>query len=132
APFSALVPKGASLVAYQENYGTIANNILAASPRHPVITRALALATEAVNRGDRDGIWLSTGPGLITRALGQLLAQRKWDGWRRSAIVYELWEIQRMVEINCPLPYKQTRRHWSRSEQPVQAQGNDAAGLAAA
>ena len=61
ASIEAFVPSDAALMVYQENYGTLGNNFMGASPKHPVITRALALATEALNRGDNETLWLSTG-----------------------------------------------------------------------
>jgi tetratricopeptide (TPR) repeat protein len=117
APLSRLAPPGTSLVAYQENYGTIANNLIAAAPRHPVVLRALDLATAAINRGDGDTIWLSTGPGLMTRAFAQSLAEGA--RWTRRALVLELFEAQWLVEIHCPAAYKQTDRHWSRQTSGV-------------
>lgn len=115
APFAALVADGASLIAYQENYGTIANNFLAAIPGHPVIVRALALATTAINRGDKDFVWLSTGPGLITRAMAQVIAEDEDDGAAQGLLVRELHEMRQRVEIHCPVDYKSTAAHWSKA-----------------
>jgi tetratricopeptide (TPR) repeat protein len=113
APFAGLVPGGAEFVAYQENYGSIANNFLAAVPGHPVIARALDLATTALNRGDKDFVWLSTGPGLMTRAMAQVLAES--DDAIGGILVRELHEMRPLVEIHCPAEYKSTRAHWSRT-----------------
>jgi mannosyltransferase OCH1-like enzyme len=113
APFDDLVPGGAEFVAYQENYGSIANNFLAAVPGHPVVTRALDLATTALNRGDRDFVWLSTGPGLMTRAMAQVLAET--DDPIGGVLVRELHEMRPLAEIHCPADYKSTRAHWSRA-----------------
>jgi tetratricopeptide (TPR) repeat protein len=66
---------GAGLVLYQEDIGTIGNNVIGAVPGHPLITRALRLAVDAINRGDTDILWLSTGPGMLTRAFAGLLAE---------------------------------------------------------
>jgi mannosyltransferase OCH1-like enzyme len=115
APLSDLAPEGMALVAYQENYGSIANNFLAASPAHPVILRALDLAATALNRGDKDFVWLSTGPGLITRAMAQVLAEDEDGTVVAGILVRELHEMRRLVEIHCPVDYKSTRAHWSRA-----------------
>ena len=56
-----------TFVAFQEDFGTLGNNFLGAPPNHSVICLALRLCTEAVNRGDTDFLWLSTGPGLLSR-----------------------------------------------------------------
>lgn len=126
APFAALVPADARLVAYLENYGTIGNNFLAASPRHPAIVRALELAVAAVNRGDHDIVWLSTGPGLVTRALAHFVAGASSDEGA-GLIVRELFEMRRLVDIHCPARYKATTQHWSRAAfGPVGARANRA------
>ena len=54
-----------TLVVHQEDYGSIGNNFIAATPDHPVLIRALEMATIAIKRGDTDLVWLSTGPGLL-------------------------------------------------------------------
>lgn len=115
ADFADLVPAGVGFVAYQENYGSIGNNFLAAVPDHPVIVRALSLATTAINRGDKDFVWLSTGPGLITRAMAQVLSEDDRDAILGGILVRELHDMRRLVEIHCPVDYKSTRAHWSRA-----------------
>ena len=54
-----------------------------------MIARALDLATAAMNRGDNDIPWLATGPGLITRAFAQVLAEQgdDWPAWLKSRFV---------------------------------------------
>ena len=115
APFDALAPKGAMLVGYQEDYGTLANNFLAAVPGRRVIKRALDLAVAAINRGDNDTVWLSTGPGLMTRAFAQTVAEPGSGSWLERTMIRELHEMQALVEIHCPAAYKRTDRHWSRT-----------------
>ena len=75
APVGSFVPPDATFVAYQEDYGTLGNNFLAVVPEHPVIRLALQLAAEALNRGDSDILWLSTGPGVLSRAFAQLISR---------------------------------------------------------
>ena len=82
APLGSVVPRHAALAVYLEEYGTLGNNFVGTAPRHPVIGLALDLAVEAVNRGDRDIMWLSTGPGLLTRAFVQTVAGRGCAGGR--------------------------------------------------
>ena len=109
------VPAYAEFVGYQENYATIANNFLGAIPRHPVIVRALRLAVEAVNRGDHDIVWLSTGPGLLTRAFAQTASDATYADWPKKTAILELYEAQRWIGLHCPAAYKQTDKHWSRA-----------------
>jgi hypothetical protein len=116
APLSATLPAQAGFVAYQEEYGTLGNNFLAARPGHPLIGRALQWVTEAVNRGDTDMLWLATGPGLLTRAFCGTLAEAPDPAeWLRSVAILERGELARFAAIHCWAQYKVTARHWSRS-----------------
>ena len=115
APFAALLADGADFIAYQENYGSIANNFLAAVPGHPVILRALALAATALNRGDKDFVWLATGPGLMTRAMAQVVAEKDGEEATRGILVRELHAMRPLIEIHCPVDYKSTSAHWSKA-----------------
>jgi hypothetical protein len=109
APLGAdLEPRG--LMVYQESLGSLGANFVAAAPQHPVVLRALALAVEAVNRGDHDTVWLSTGPGLLTRAFAQELAGSAAETWSRGVAVLETHELHRMVGVHCPADYKRRRR----------------------
>jgi mannosyltransferase OCH1-like enzyme len=99
---------------YQEPYGTIANNFIGAVPGHAIVVAALHAAVEAVNRGDHDIIWLSTGPGLLTRAFARWVTQVSHDALKEVTIL-ELWEAQRFIGIHCLAEYKRSREHWSRA-----------------
>jgi tetratricopeptide (TPR) repeat protein len=116
-PLREALPPQASFVAYQENFGTLGNNFLAAAPRHPVIGLALQLAVEAVNRGDDDMLWLSTGPGLMTRAFAQILATSvlRPDAWLERTCILANHELERIVAAHCDVRYKKSRRHWLRA-----------------
>ncbi len=108
-----LLAGGHGLLAYQEDLGSLGNNILAAAPGHPVIARALALGVEAVNRGDTDILWLATGPGLLTRAAAQVLAER--PEMMMDCRILDRHEILAFAAIHCLAAYKATERHWSRT-----------------
>ena len=112
-PLSELLRDGASLVLYQEDIGTIGNNFIAAVPRHPIILAALQAGVSAVNRGDADVVWLSTGPGLITRALGNAVAEAN-QGARlpEGCLVLHRRELLQKVAIHCFVGYKRTDKHW--------------------
>lgn len=117
APLDRLLRRGPAFLAYREEYGTLANDVLCAAPRHPVITRALELCVEALNRGDHDMPWLATGPALLTRAFAQTVAEAR-SSWRsllkRSAIL-ERSQLHRWVVPHQMLGYKGTPKHWVRS-----------------
>jgi tetratricopeptide (TPR) repeat protein len=127
APLDGWIDPAATLVVHQENYGSIGNNFVAVTPEHPVIMRALELGAAAINRGDTDLIWLSTGPGLLTRAFAQVWAEGQPGGLLRRTQVLDLGELQRVIGIHCPVRYKTTERHWSRAafrrERPKAARG---------
>jgi tetratricopeptide (TPR) repeat protein len=106
-PLDDYLPASVNFAAYQDNYGTIGVNFLGAAPGHPVITRALDNAVTAVNRGDRDIVWLSTGPGLLTRAFAQLVVQPGSDDWLAKCNLLELWKLHSAVGVHCPARYKQ-------------------------
>jgi tetratricopeptide (TPR) repeat protein len=111
---SAHVPLRATFFAHQEDPGSIGNNVLGASPRHPVIERALSEAAAAILRGDRDIIWLTTGPGLLTRAFANWLASEpeRLDERLSTVAILELAEMRRVAAIHCQVGYKNTRRAW--------------------
>jgi tetratricopeptide (TPR) repeat protein len=115
APLDGWIDPAATLVVHQENYGSIGNNFVAVTPEHPVILRALELGAAAINRGDTDLIWLSTGPGLLTRAFAQMWAEGRLGGPLCRTQVLDLGELQRVIGIHCPVHYKTTKRHWSRA-----------------
>src|SRR5437763_5314122 len=56
-PIGELVSSG-DFIAFQEDFGTTGNNILAASPRHPIIANAFSAAIDSILRGDNDIVWL--------------------------------------------------------------------------
>jgi tetratricopeptide (TPR) repeat protein len=111
---SAIQAGSASLVAYQEQYASLGNNFMGCIAAEPVVGRALALAVEALTRGDSDCIWLASGPGLLTRAFAQILAEQgpEWRDWLRG---YRILDRKALVDVSWPhsvLSYKNTRRSW--------------------
>jgi tetratricopeptide (TPR) repeat protein len=113
-PLQRFIPAKSTFVAYQEEYGTLGNNFIGATSDHPVVSRALKLAVDAINRGDRDMIWLLTGPGLLTRAFASVVA-RNPEQHLSNAAIFTAGKLQRGIELHCPLAYKLTNRHWLKS-----------------
>jgi mannosyltransferase OCH1-like enzyme len=62
APLEPVRASGVALFGYQEDVGSLANDLIGAAPGHPMLARALADASAALLRGDRDMPWLCTGP----------------------------------------------------------------------
>jgi len=116
-PIGTIIPAHAALAMYQEDVCSIGNNFIGAVPQHSIIGRALDLAVEAVNRGDQDLLWFSTGPGLLTRAFVQTLANSRLDysAWLDGIVVLGRTQVGRIAVAHCMTAYKQTRRHWNKS-----------------
>jgi hypothetical protein len=110
APVRGLLPRGAALVMYQEEMGTIGTNFIAAAPAQQVVLRALGLAANAINRGDRDIGWLATGPALLTRALAQCLAARDSPALPAGLVVLERQAVFATVAIHCAANYLRAAR----------------------
>jgi mannosyltransferase OCH1-like enzyme len=118
-----LLETSGDLVLYQENIGSTGNNFIAAAPGDPVLGQALESGTEAVCRGDNDTIWLSTGPGLLTRSLARYLSAER-ESWRQrlhGISVLDRHELLDYVAIHCLTSYKHTRKNWLRSSFPARA-----------
>jgi mannosyltransferase OCH1-like enzyme len=115
APLSAIDWHKFGLVLYQEDLGSVGNNFIAVTPRHPVIADALGQAVVAVNRGDVEMLWLSTGPGLLSRAMARHIAKSPagFDEALRGTLVLERHELLAVASIHCRISYKFTDKHWS-------------------
>ncbi|MCG6902271.1 MAG: tetratricopeptide repeat protein, partial [Rhodobacter sp.] len=71
-----LLRAGQGLILYREPQGgALGNNFIAAPPGHPVMVLAARLAAQALLQRASELAWFKTGPGLLTRAVGQYLAE---------------------------------------------------------
>lgn len=113
-PLAALIPANASLVLYLEDLGTIGNNFIATVPPHPFIRKAMQMAVQALNRGDSDIVWLSTGPGMISRAFTQCYIQAE-QGLPGHSYIIGRQQLFPIIAVGCASGYKRTRKHWSNS-----------------
>lgn len=107
--------RGRDIVLRHENLGSIGNNFIAVRSGHPVIEAALEGAVRAVLRGDSESIWLSTGPGMFTRALAAYFVSdpARLLSYRRESILLLDWELRPFLASACRASYKSTTRHWS-------------------
>ncbi|MBL0408326.1 tetratricopeptide repeat protein, partial [Microvirga aerilata] len=128
APIGTVLPSHVALAVYQEDYalgglavGTLGNNFLAAAPNNAVIGRAFDLATEALNRGDTDVVWLKTGPALITRAFAEVAAKTPLTmaAWLKNIAVLRSSQLFGFAALHCFTAYKKTTRHWSNTINPT-------------
>ncbi|GGC60321.1 tetratricopeptide repeat protein [Chelatococcus reniformis] len=108
----------ASLVLRQEHLGSLANNFIATAPGHPVVAAAFELAVESILRGDADSIWLSTGPGLMSRAVATYLAaeRERLDEIGRDLLVLTPWQMRRFTAPACQASYKASAKSWLNQE----------------
>lgn len=106
------------LLLWHEQFGSTGNNFMAVSPRHPVVELALAKTVRAILRGDGESIWLSTGPGLLTRCAASYIAESEsplslLNGDMR---IIERHELKEICSPGCKASYKTTGRHWQKRE----------------
>ncbi len=110
----ALAGHGAEFIGYQEPFANLGVALMACAPSEPTIARALALAVEAILRGDSDIVWLSTGPGLSSRAFADVLAQqgpgwRKWLARRRILDLRQVQSVAALSSVAVPKPARRRR-----------------------
>jgi mannosyltransferase OCH1-like enzyme len=101
-------------VAFQEEFGTAGNNFLGCIPGHPIMSCALSHATQAINEGASEYLWLCSGPGLLTRAIAQVLANAPKGHFAYSdqLELLERSELRSIVAVHCTSSHKQSKRHW--------------------
>ena len=116
APLGPLLSRGMSLVCHQEDIGSIGNNFLAAAPHHPVIAHALENAVLNIGSGANDTIWLSTGPGQLSRSFAATVAAqgRNWATLLSQMAVLNWTAMSDFCAPHCLAAYKNTSAHWSR------------------
>jgi mannosyltransferase OCH1-like enzyme/tetratricopeptide (TPR) repeat protein len=108
APVSQIIPPWAKAVFWQERWGTLDNIFMAAMPSSSVLTRALELSVKAVNRGDGERPWFSTGPGLLSCAFTQVLISKgsTWRNWLRDQRILDRYDLYQAVAPQCRTSHK--------------------------
>jgi tetratricopeptide (TPR) repeat protein len=117
APVSDVVPAWARACFWQERGGFLCNNFIAAVPGHPILRRALTTAVTAINRGDRDKVWMLTGPGLLSRAFAVEMAQAGdgWSTWLDQVHVLDEFEVYPVFAFHCRTSHKRLGQHWTKT-----------------
>ena len=91
--------------------GYLHNFFLAARPNSRPMALALDDATAAIHdaarEGSRPSIWEVTGPGLITRAVGRYLVERRDEGITSGDYLMPLKQYRSYVRNASELNYKQ-------------------------
>lgn len=105
---------GATLVLRHEHLGSIGNNLIACRPGHPVIAKALGGAVKATLEGHSEAIWLSTGPGLLTRTFAQLYAADPTvrDELEAQTRLLPDFILRNFIAFGLVAVYKSTAKHW--------------------
>ena len=112
---NALLAGHAGLVVFREPIGSvIANNVIVAAPGHPAIRQAAVWVAEALLQRANETVWLQSGPGLLTRAVGQFLVTKGSAGARGGIRISGQEELRRQVAIHNRLPHKSTAHYWNR------------------
>jgi mannosyltransferase OCH1-like enzyme len=113
-PLTSIIPNQAEALFWQESTGHLCNNFMAAKPGHPILQQAFVTAVNAINRGDRDKVWMLTGPGLLSRAFAVAMAQAgdQWRDWLDRIVVLDEFEIWSLVAIHCRTSHKRLGKHW--------------------
>jgi predicted Zn-dependent protease len=105
---------GRDLVLRQEIFGSIGNNFIAVTPRHPLIQAALRQSVTAILRGDRESIWLISGPGMLTRAFALYVAETRdrIESLGAGIAVMDQHAMLATCVSGCQATYKQSARGW--------------------
>jgi tetratricopeptide (TPR) repeat protein/mannosyltransferase OCH1-like enzyme len=111
---SNVAPANLQFIVYQEHFASLGNNFIGCVPDEPIIDRAFNLAVEAMNRGDNEAIWLSTGPGVLTRAFAEVFAAqgKAWQDWLQHRRILDRRDLFEVSWPNSILNYKNTRLSW--------------------
>lgn len=111
-PIATRLGQGDRLVGYQELYGTIGNNFMAAVPEHPLIRAMLDEAAAEILAGGSDPPWLSTGPALVSRVIAGAVA-RDADALDKHGVrIWPLHAYRAVVQAGRKVGYKTGRRNW--------------------
>lgn len=99
-------------IGYQEPIFSIGNNFLATPPQCPIMRAALDMASTAFDGGSGESLWLSTGPGVVTRAV--TLCATQPDGQIKDGIwIMSNGQFQERIAPHVRLSYKATAQHWT-------------------
>ena len=109
------------LLLFREPHGAVMNNLIAASPGHPMLERAVHMACRSLLARENDSTWSKTGPGLLVRALAVHLSAARADGRDPDLVLLPMRRVGRAVKPHMRLPYKQTGAYWQATGDPVSA-----------
>lgn len=113
----ALVGRNTGLVLYVELFGAVvANNFIAARPRHPVLVLAARIARQALLARSNESPWSKCGPGLMTRVVARYLARLVPGGDSPDLALLPMGRAVREIRMHNALGYKSTDSYWNASK----------------
>ncbi|APB98204.1 tetratricopeptide repeat protein [Polynucleobacter asymbioticus] len=112
-PIDQFIGGGIDLILVQEPTGSIGNNFLAASPKHPFIKFALSCVVQNIlNRAG--GVWFASGPGALTISFCQMYIHFIERGQVPPGIVItESHSLHQYVTPHLPMNYKTLISGWN-------------------
>ncbi len=118
-PLGQFVDHRLRFAGYQEHYWTVGNNFMAVAPKDPIIRAALDEAAAALAESPGVSIWLSSGPGAISRAIARLGTDE--DGNLHPDIwIMPVHHLVPRIAPHVRLNYKGTDSHWvQRMKKPL-------------
>jgi tetratricopeptide (TPR) repeat protein len=112
---------GVSLVLMQEDIGSIGNNLIAATPRHPFLAEVLELAARRVLQHQGSNPWFLSGPGLFTQVFARRWAAVLSDPATPRPPGLRLLtqhELSRRVSMHLQTPVKVSEGSWAAPRGP--------------
>lgn len=110
-PLDDLVDPRFRFIGHQEPQKSIGNNFLAVRRRDPIMRAALDEAVGAFSGPRGESLWLSTGPGAITRAVAQH-GTRKDGTFGEGVWIMPVHRLRHSIAPHIHLSYKATGLHW--------------------
>jgi len=103
--------RGRSLVVVRESLGAVADNFIAAAPRHPVLAATRDEAFGNVRDGFAESPWLANGPGVVTRKTAAWLTSQP-GGEVSDYLIAPGSQMSAYVDMHLPLDYKESTMAW--------------------
>lgn len=103
--------RGRSLVVVRESLGAVADNFMAAAPRHPVLAATRDEAFGNVRDGFAESPWLANGPGVVTRKTAAWLTGQL-GGQVSDYLIAPGPQMSEYVEMHLQLDYKESTMAW--------------------
>jgi len=112
--FEQLRTRGFQFIAHQEDLGSIGNNLIGCTARHPIIKMALDQATETLQAYANEGPWFQTGPALLSSAIAAhiVASSTSLSPAAMPIAILSASDYRAIIFPHLPLPYKNTDASW--------------------